>query len=148
AGDALEAMYYKSVKPRAVLYQVIRDNHIWPLRAVSVSAALDAAHGPPAVLDANSQSGWLTPPAASPDAPAVLTADLGQVVQLDRIWLLPPPDPLLFPAAYRIEASPDGAAWTRVVQIDTDDLNQRQNPRVFAFAPLGGRFVRFSALRL
>ena len=118
-----EAMYYKSEKPRAVLYQVISDNQLLPVQAITVSAALDSAHGPAAVLDANSQSGWLAPLAAAPNETATLTADLGQAAPVNRVWLLPSADPVLWPEDYRIETSPDGLAWTQAALVEHDPLN-------------------------
>ena len=68
AGPQLEAVYYTSEKPRAVLYQVIADNRVWPVQAITVSSHLDASHGPGAVLDNAAQTGWLTPASDTPDA--------------------------------------------------------------------------------
>ena len=148
AGPQLEAVYCKSQKPRAVLYQVLADNRIWPLPAITVSASLDAKHGPPAVLDNDTQTGWLTPANAAPDTPASLTADLGKSEQINRIWLLLPADATLWLEAYRLEASAEGVDWTQVALVEHDPLNERQNPRVFSFAPMPAHYVRFTALRL
>ncbi len=146
-GAQLEAIYLKTDKPQAVLYRVLTNNKVWPTQAITVSAALDDKHAAPAALDGDAQTGWLTPVADQPEAPAMLTVDLGQVRTLDRVWLLPPPDPALFPEAYQIEASPDGAQWMNVGQAEHEALNQHQNPRVFAFPRMSARYVRFIVLR-
>src|SRR5262249_31213802 len=119
-----------------------------PVQRITVSTALDTVHGPLAVLDANSQSGWLTPPAAAPDQPATLTADLGAAVPMNRVWLLPPASAAQWPESYRIETSPDGTNWTPAAVVKHDPPNARQTPRVFSFATHRARFVRLTVLRL
>jgi 4-amino-4-deoxy-L-arabinose transferase-like glycosyltransferase len=144
----LEAIYFKSVKPRAVLYQVLPLNQVQVVETATVSALNDASHGPAAVLDTDSQTGWLTPLAVTPTITAELTVTLQAVAQIDRIWILPPADPLMFPKSYRLELSTDGAAWTQVAQVTDEPLNLRQDPHIYTFVAIPARYVRFTALEM
>ena len=68
--------------------------------------------------------------------------------QINRIWLLPPASPALFPEAFQLDTSAEGAAWSAVALVERDALNQRQNPRTFVFTARLARYVRFTALRM
>jgi len=144
----LEAMYFKPEAPKVVLYQIIRANTLRQVQAVTVTASLDAQHGPPALLDPDPATGWLTPASDSADGTAAVTVDLGVSLPIDRIWLLPPANAALFPARYRLEVSTDGVAWTQVAAVDHEPANQHQNPRAFAIPTQLARYVRFSAEQL
>lgn len=139
-----------------------------PLRAQAgpAFAELERQIKEAALLGPNVRRGYHSATAAAPDTVKWVQVDLGESVEIDRVWLLPASDPYNgigdgfgFPVRFKVEVSDDPEfragvklAWIRY---DISFMADFPNPGLTPFSTGGskddgiaGRYVRVTATRL
>jgi hypothetical protein len=145
----MEAIYYNPNAPyRAVLYRVLRDNEIRSAAAVTSTSDLDASHRAQAAIDSNASSGWIAGVREDADVSDSLTLDVGVPQVVNRVWILPATDPVLFPRTFNLQASLDGVEWEGIAGYENYPQIERQSPQVFSFESTTARYIRFTGVRL
>ena len=111
--------------------------------AASSSGEYSAAYAAPKAIDSDPGTYWSTPPRNTPQD-EYLALDLGDVLPVDGVQMLPSRYPQLFPSRFTIDVSSDGTSWKTVV---SEGAYQPRSGVWYtaAFECVDARYVRLSA---
>jgi 4-amino-4-deoxy-L-arabinose transferase-like glycosyltransferase len=147
ANPRLEAIFFKSDAPRAVLYRVLKDNSIMTGTIATASSVSGEDYAAQLAVDGDSATGWLSAIQDTTETTATLTLDLGAVREINRIWVLPA-SATAFPRAFNLQRSVDGQEWVVLAGFADYASIERQDPQVFAFETVKARLVRIAGVSL
>jgi alpha-L-fucosidase len=122
----------------------------WKVVSVDSQETSGADNAAANAIDNNSSTFWHTRWGSDLMLPHQITVDMGSLHRIGGFTYLPRQDgnPNGTAENYRFETSPDGVNWTTNIVSGTF-ANIRNNPSLqqVAFAPVGARFFRFTALK-
>ena len=147
ANPRLEAVYFKSDAPRAVLYRVLKDNQIITGTIATASSVIGEEYAAQLAVDGDSATGWLSALQDTPETNVSLTIDLVAVREMNRIWVLPA-NAATFPRDFNLQASVDGQEWVVLAGYSDYHPIDRQDPQIFTFDTVKARFVRIAGVTL